>query len=447
MSKKLNSNKFICTNCLTTFNQWSGRCLNCQEWNTIEVNQTIEDHKNNSKFIFGQELQGHDLKPVKARNSQLRLDVGINEVNQFLGGGLVKGSVNLISGQPGIGKSTFLIQLAANLAHHQKVLYISAEESDDQVRDRAQRLQLTSQNLSIINCYLTDDILATIASQKYDVLIIDSIQTISCSWVNSAVGSIAQITNSTQSLTQMAKEYDVTLLIIGHVTKDGSIAGPKLLEHIVDVVIQLEGDRYGGFKILKSQKNRFGSTAEVLIFELNETGFKIIDNPSKILLEERLALSGSVVTSILEGNRAILIEVQALVNPSNFGYPKRTASGFDLNRLNLLIAVLEQRTNCRLGDQDVFINVVGGLSIDEPANDLAICLAIISAYKKTKVKDSLITFGEVGLAGEIRHVNHIDKRINEAIKQGFNLIIGPKSEPSDYYQSVSHLNQAIKLAF
>jgi len=447
MSKKINTAMYICSNCLTTFSQWSGRCSNCHEWNTIEVNQVSETMTTNSKFIFGQELKGNDLKQSKTTISQLRLDVGIPEINQLLGGGLVKGSVNLISGQPGIGKSTLLIQLAANLAISQQVLYVSAEESYDQVSDRAQRLKLNKNNLSIINSYSTDDILATIISGKYDVLIIDSIQTISCSWVNSAVGSIGQITNSTQSLTQIAKEYNVTLLIIGHVTKDGSIAGPKLLEHMVDVVMQLEGDRYGGFKILKSQKNRFGSTAEVIIFELNEAGFKIIDNPSQILLEERLASSGSVVTSILEGNRAILIEVQALVNPSNFGYPKRTASGFDINRLNLLIAVLEQRTDCRLGDQDVFVNVVGGLTIDEPANDLAICLAIISALKKQVIKDSIIVFGEVGLAGEVRHVSQIDKRINEAIKQGFSLIIGPKYKKSDNYQVVSQINQAVKLAF
>ncbi len=435
---------YICNNCLSKFTSWSGRCLNCLTWNSLELDQT---NLSQNKFVLGRELNGVMIDSAKNSFSQFRYLTGMKELDQLLGGGLVKGSVNLFSGQPGIGKSTLLIQLAGYMANNKKVLYISAEESIEQVNDRANRLKLINPNLTLINSYSTDDILATIASKKFDLVIIDSIQTIACSWVNGVTGSISQITNSTQSLIQMAKKTTTTLLIVGHVTKDGSIAGPKLLEHMVDVVIQLEGDRFGGFKILKSIKNRFGPTNEIIIFELSSVGFKIINNPSKILLEERLLTSGSVVTAMVEGSRPILIEVQALVNPTNFGYPKRTTSGFDLNRLNLLIAVLEQRTKTILNNQDIFINIVGGLSINEPAGDLAICLAIISALKKKIVNRSVLVFGEVGLSGEIRHVGLIDKRIEESFKQGFNKIIGPKYKELSGYYAVHKLSDALDKSF
>ncbi len=435
---------YVCSNCLAKFATWSGRCPKCSSWNSLEIDQT--DLIQN-KFVLGQELDVRSTDLAKKSISQFRFLTGIKELNQLLGGGLVKGSVNLFSGQPGIGKSTLLIQLANYIANDRKVLYISAEESVEQVNDRANRLKLISSNLVIVNSYSTDDILATIASKKFDLVIVDSIQTIACSWVNGVTGSISQITNSTQSLIQMAKKTATTLLIVGHVTKDGSIAGPKLLEHMVDVVIQLEGDRFGGFKILKSIKNRFGPTNEVIIFELTGAGFRIIDNPSKILLEERLLTSGSVVTAMVEGSRPILVEVQALVNPTNFGYPKRTTSGFDLNRLNLLIAVLEQRTKTILNNQDVFINIVGGLSIDEPAGDLAICLAIISALRKKTVDQSVLVFGEVGLSGEIRHVGLINQRVEEAFKQSFSRIIGPKYKKISGYYDVRQLSDALDKAF
>ncbi len=381
---------------------------------------------------------GDDLK---------RYEVGFPDINQLLGGGLVSGSVNLITGEPGIGKSTLLLQLATYVATYKAVLYVSGEESVSQVSQRAKRLGFSNVNLVIVNSYSTDDIVASILTSKYDLVIVDSIQTISTSLLNSSAGSVGQISTSTQNIIMAAKSSNTAVLLVGHVTKEGNIAGPKLLEHMVDVVLRLEGDRFGGFKLLKAVKNRFGSTHEVAIFEMNETGFKVIKNPSAVLLEERLNTDGSIVTATMEGSRPILVEVQALVSTSNFGYPKRTASGFDINRLNLLIAVLEQRTKLKLSDKDVYINVVGGISLTEPSADLAVCLAIASALLARKLSSNLVVFGEIGLSGEVRHVSFIDKRLKEASQLGFDGAIGPKLNGKNLknLNIVSSLSQAIKL--
>lgn len=375
---------------------------------------------------------GHILTPQSVKNSisvdKPRLTCGINEIDDVFGGGIVSGSVNLIAGQPGIGKSTLLLQLAYELAAKHKVLYISGEESAHQIGLRAQRLGTMRPELQLATSTSADDIAATIANGSYELVVVDSIQTLSCGAISSAAGTVSQITNSTQLLTQAAKQSNTAVILVGHVTKEGAIAGPKVLEHVVDVVLQLEGDRYGGFKVLRAIKNRFGSTNEAGIFEMVEQGLKPVSNPSAALLAERQVSDGSIVLATLEGTRPLLVEVQALVNKTSYGYPKRAASGFDLNRLNLLVAMLERRTKLKLGEHDIYINIVGGMQIREPAADLAICLAIGSAAKGLQLKKNSVVFGEVGLSGEVRHVPHVDRRLTEGKKLGFDGAIGPEQK-------------------
>ncbi|HET6925169.1 MAG TPA: DNA repair protein RadA, partial [Candidatus Saccharimonadales bacterium] len=330
-----------------------------------------------------------------------------------------------IAGQPGIGKSTLLLQLAYAAAANVPVLYVSGEESAHQVGMRAKRLGTTRPELQIATSTSAEDIATTIMSGTYKLVIVDSIQTISVGSIASAAGTVSQITNSTHLLTMAAKQSNTAVVLVGHVTKEGSIAGPKVLEHLVDVVLQLEGDRYGGFKILRAIKNRFGSTNEAGIFEMVEEGLKPVENPSAALLAERQISDGSVVLATLEGTRPLLVEVQALVNKTSYGYPKRAASGMDLTRLNLLVAMLERRTKLNLADQDIYINIVGGIRVTEPAADLAVCLAIGSAAKGMQLKQNAVVFGEVGLSGEVRHVPFAEKRIAEAKKLGFDCAIGP----------------------
>jgi DNA repair protein RadA/Sms len=390
--------------------------------------------------VAGSVAAGKPLTPKSVARSvaadHARLASGLSEIDDVFGGGIVAGSVNLIAGQPGIGKSTLLLQLAYAVAARQPVLYVSGEESEHQVGMRAKRLGATRKELELVTSTSADDIAATIAAGKYKLVVVDSIQSVTCSAIDSAAGNISQITNSTQLLTLAAKRSDTAVILVGHVTKEGSIAGPKVLEHAVDVVLQLEGDRYGGFKLLRAVKNRFGSTNEAGIFEMEESGLKAVENPSAALLAERQVSDGSVVLATMEGTRPLLVEVQALVNRTAFGYPKRTASGFDLNRLNLLVAMLERRTKLKLSEHDIYINIVGGIRITEPAADLAVCLAIGSAAKGLQLKKNAVAFGEVGLSGEIRHVPHADKRVKEAKKLGFDGAIGPRGRGS----KVSGLN-------
>lgn len=354
-----------------------------------------------------------------------RIHAGVESVDDVLGGGFVPGSVTLIAGQPGIGKSTLLLQIAYEAAKTTSVLYVSGEESVHQIGLRAARLGVNHKDLLLASSTSADDIASTIGSGEHSLVVVDSIQTVSAAAVSSAAGSVSQITNSTQMLMTAAKASNTALLLVGHVTKEGSIAGPKVLEHVVDVVLQLEGDRYGGFKILRSVKNRFGSTHESAIFEMKNNGLMPVANPSAALLEERQVSDGSVVLATIEGARPLLVEVQALVNTTSYGYPKRTASGLDLNRLNLLVAMLEKRTKLNLSDKDIYINIVGGLKLTEPAADLAVCMAIASASKGMQLKDDAVVFGEVGLSGEVRRVPFAEKRIAEAKKLGFTGAITP----------------------
>ncbi len=425
--------RYVCSSCGAESAAWSGRCFNCGEWNTLNE-QLVLNRENIVKT--GRKINPQSVSSSIAHDYK-RLASGIAEVDLVLGGGIVAGSVNLIAGQPGIGKSTLLLQLADAVSKNQTVLYVSAEESAHQVGLRAQRLGTSSKNLQLATSTITDDIAASIAEGKYKLVIIDSIQAVSCNSIAAAAGTISQITNSTQLLAMAAKQSNTAIILVGHVTKEGSIAGPKVLEHVVDVVLQLEGDRYGGFKVLRAIKNRYGSTNEAGIFEMSEKGLQPVDNPSAALLAERQASDGSIVLATLEGTRPLLVEVQALVNRTSYGYPKRTASGIDLNRINLLVAMLEKRTKLNLADQDIYINIVGGIRLTEPAADLAICMAIASASKGMQLKGNAVVFGEVGLSGEIRHVPFIDKRISEAKKLGFDTIIGPvirdTKKPAKYY--------------
>ena len=419
--------RYVCSNCGAVHSAWAGRCSECGEWNTLEEEVTTPAAALSG--FGGKQVAGRKLQPesvdVSVRYDQPRLSSGIEEADVVFGGGIVAGSVNLVAGEPGIGKSTLLLQLASAVAKDQPVLYVSGEESVHQVGLRASRLGIAKNQLQLATSTSTDDIAATIASNAYKLVVVDSIQTIATAAVPTAPGTVSQITNSTIALTQAAKQTSTAVVLVGHVTKEGAIAGPKVLEHVVDVVLQLEGDRYGGFKVLRAVKNRFGSTSEAGIFEMREDGLQPVANPSASLLAERQVSDGSVVLATMEGSRPLLVEVQALVNKTAYGYPKRAASGIDLNRLNLLIAMLERRTKLNLSDKDIYVNIVGGLRITEPAADLAICMAIGSASKGMQLKANAAVFGEVGLSGEVRHVPFVEKRIAEAKKMGFDTCIGP----------------------
>ncbi|MDL2342067.1 MAG: DNA repair protein RadA [Patescibacteria group bacterium] len=417
--------RYECTNCGAQSGSYAGRCAQCGEWNTMQ--EQLTGTAVQASVRSGQQLQVQSVAASVAAD-QPRLKTGMTDVDNVFGGGIVAGSVNLIAGQPGIGKSTLLLQLAYAVAAQAPVLYISGEESAYQIGLRAERLGTLRSELQLATSSSADDIAATIANGSYQLVIVDSIQTLQASAISSAAGTVTQITNSTHLITAAAKQSGTAVVLVGHVTKEGAIAGPKVLEHVVDVVLQLEGDRYGGFKILRAVKNRFGSTNEAGIFEMVEQGLQPVDNPSAALLAERQISDGSIVLATLEGTRPLLVEVQALVNKSSYGYPKRAASGFDLNRLNLLVAMLERRTKLNLSEQDIYINIVGGMRITEPAADLAICLAIGSAAKGLQLKKNAVVFGEVGLSGEVRHVPHADKRLAEAKKLGFDGAIGPQQK-------------------
>lgn len=411
---------FDCTNCGAQYQKWVGRCLECGKWGTI-VEQVGMEKPSASK-------SGKTFKaatPVKLSDIQTkniaRMATTSSELSRVLGGGLVPGSFILLGGEPGIGKSTLSIQIASMIPN---CLYISGEESVEQIKLRSDRLGLKTPTLNLLNETHLETIIATIEAVKSPLVIIDSIQTMYTSEVEGEPGNVSQLRACATKLLEVAKSSNTAIILIGHVTKDGTIAGPRTLEHLVDTVLYLEGDRYHDIRILRTVKNRFGSTDEVGMFSMNETGLIDVANPSQLLLAERgETMPGSVVTCLTEGTRSILVEVQALITKTSFGYPVRKASGFDLNRLHVLIAVLQRRAGLNLAQYDVHVNIVGGITADEPAADLAVCLAIASAYKDKALGNDLAVFGEVGLGGEIRSVRFLEKRIKECEGLGMKRVI------------------------
>ena len=438
--------KFVCQECGASYPKWSGKCENCGRWNTLveQVSESSGKDAISKSAKTGRILDVQNLNEIISEKKQERISSGIKDLDTVLGGGILPAGVLLIAGQPGIGKSTLLMQVSSFIASSRPVLYVSGEESAEQVALRAQRLGASGSNkLKFASSTSADDISATIREGNFDLVIIDSIQTLAMEEISSAPGTVSQITNSSNLIIRAAKKSGTAVVLVGHITKEGSIAGPKTLEHLVDVVLNFEGDRYGGFKVVRAVKNRYGSTSEAAIFEMVDNGLKIVENPSAALLAERQNTDGSIIMATLEGTRPILVEIQALVTTSNFGYPKRAASGFDINRLNLLIAVLQRRTKLDLSDKDVHINVVGGLRLDDRAADLAVAMAIASAAAKRKLSDGVVVFGEVGLGGEIRTVSQ-ERRIAEAKKLGFTNALAPKNSSKDsFVTAVRDLREAL----
>lgn len=426
--------QFVCQQCGATYAKWVGQCGNCSAWNSL-VEQAIGTTASGGGKsavakgqVSGKKLDFVKISTITPSDAKARLTTQFGDLNTVLGGGILMGAVMLLAGQPGMGKSTLLMQICAEVAAKgHGVLYVSGEESAGQVKLRAVRLGAESDKLNFAASTSANDIAKTIESGEFDLVIVDSIQTLMMDEISSAPGTVSQVTNCGNLIIRAAKATDTAVVIVGHVTKDGTLAGPKVLEHLVDVVLNFEGDRYGGFKTVRAVKNRFGATNEVAIFEMADAGLREVENPSAALLAERTNTDGSVILATLEGNRPLLVEIQALATKSNYGYPKRTASGFDLNRLNLLIAVLERRTKLRLSEQDIFINVVGGIKLNDSAADLAVCMAIASAVAGRKLDENYVVFGEVGLGGEIRSAFRADQRIAEAKKLGFLHAIGPSS--------------------
>lgn len=439
--------KFVCQSCGASFPKWAGRCTNCGTWNSL-VEQLPEPSQNEKSAVGRSQLSGHPLKTIamcdlETAGPEVRYTTGFPDLDTVLGGGLLAGSVTLLAGQPGIGKSTLLMQICAHISRGHSVLYISGEESASQVKLRAVRLGADSDTLKFASSTSANDIAKTIAAEHFDLVIIDSIQTLTIAEISSAPGGVAQVTNCGNLIIRAAKSSNTAVVIVGHVTKEGTLAGPKTLEHLVDVVLNFEGDRYGGFKVIRAVKNRFGSTSEAAIFAMEKSGLSEVKNPSATLLAERHNTDGSIILATLEGTRPLLVEIQALATPTSFGYPKRTASGFDLNRLNLLLAVLERRTKLTLSDKDIFINVVGGMKLQDSAADLAVCLAIASAVAGRKLAEDYVVFGEVGLGGEIRSVFRPDQRIAEAKKLGFKHAIAPATIKDPFVIPVSDLRETL----
>jgi DNA repair protein RadA/Sms len=418
--------QYVCQSCGASSLKWGGQCKSCGEWNTL-IETVVESRKDRAPSQPWTALgEPQSLPEIRADQFQ-RIPVAIAELSRVLGGGIVPGSVVLISGDPGIGKSTLLLQTSAQLAGEDgKVLYISGEESVHQIKMRADRLGLEQPELYILSEVSLGQILAHIERLNPRLAVVDSIQAISSNELESSAGTVSQVKACATTLLRLAKASGVPMVLVGHVTKAGAIAGPRVLEHIVDAVLYMEGDRFHAYRLLRSVKNRFGSTNEVGVFEMTEQGMIEVANPSEAFLAERLPdAAGSAIAVTMEGTRPLLVEIQALASTTSFGLPRRTANGVDLNRLLLLVAVLTKRVGLRLFDQDVFVNVVGGLRINEPAADLGLALAIASSFQNVPLPHDLAAVGEVGLSGELRTVSHLARRLNEAAKLGFSRCIVP----------------------
>jgi DNA repair protein RadA/Sms len=425
---------FFCQECGYESSKWMGQCPACKAWNTmVEEPVRVQAPKESKTGNTGISRRGQAVLPVPLSAVQLseeeRTGTGFGELDRVLGGGIVPGSMILVGGDPGIGKSTLLLQVTRNLADAgHSVLYISGEESLRQIKMRAQRIGEVSDNLKFYCETDLDMITDVILSQKPETVVIDSIQTMYNPAVSSAPGSVSQVRETTGVLLRIAKENTITIFIVGHVTKEGTVAGPRVLEHMVDTVLYFEGDRYESYRVLRGSKNRFGSTNEIGVFEMRGEGLAEVANPSEYMLSGRPAgASGSVVTCSLEGTRPLLIEVQALLTATNYGFAKRQANGTDYNRVSLLMAVMEKRLGIPLAQQDAYVNLTGGIRQTEPALDLGICLAILSSYRNRPLDDTMVAFGEVGLSGEIRAVNMAEKRVQEAAKMGFKTCVLPKA--------------------
>lgn len=418
MSKSKTS--FFCSNCGSESPKWIGKCPSCGEWNTYNE-EIIQRSDKSTSFGFKSEKVPIPINDVSLTEEH-RINTNNNELNRVLGGGLVPGSVVLIGGEPGIGKSTLMLQIALGIKN-QRFLYISGEESEQQIRMRAERIGLNANQCFILTETSTSNILVQCEKLKPQIILIDSIQTMASESIDSSPGSISQIKETTFEMLQFAKRTNVPVFLIGHITKDGSLAGPKVLEHMVDTVLQFEGDRNYGFRILRSIKNRFGSTSELGIYEMNNSGLREVSNPSELLLGQHdELLSGTAIAATLEGLRPMLIETQALVSTAAYGTPQRTCTGFDTRRLNMLLAVLEKRCGFKLGSKDVFLNIAGGIKVVDPATDLSIVSAILSSNIDIPIQPKTCFAGEIGLSGEIRPVNRIEHRVSEAEKIGFNTI-------------------------
>lgn len=419
-----NKTVFICQECGYESSGWMGKCPACMQWNTFVEERREADAK--SPSVHAGALKPVGINQIVAGNEQRSL-TGMKELDRVLGGGVVKGSLILVGGDPGIGKSTLLLQLCNTIAAYSKILYISGEESAAQIKLRADRLRVDRDGLFIISASNYESITALIESEKPEMVIIDSIQTMYTDDISSAPGSVSQVREVTAGLMKLAKSSGITVIIVGHVTKEGAIAGPRVLEHMVDTVLYFEGDRHLSFRILRAVKNRFGSTNEIGIFEMRDSGLEEVSNPSEIMLSGRSEnVPGSAVVSSVEGTRPMLIEIQSLVCPTNFGVPRRMATGLDFNRQTMIMAVLEKRVGLQLYNFDAYVNVVGGIRLDEPACDLGIAAAVASSFRNIPVDAGSVLIGEVGLTGEVRAVSQIEKRISEAIRLGFKKVVIPE---------------------
>lgn len=418
---------YICSECGYESAKWYGKCPGCGEWNTmneqvVSVSAGSSKAKRNSGAYAAKVMRLNEI----SGDIERRISTGVSEFDRVLGGGIVEGSLVLISGDPGIGKSTILLQICEHLGKSRNVLYVSGEESASQIKLRAGRLCVTTENLGILAETDIGVIVETIKTSKPDVVIIDSIQTMVYDEISSTAGSITQVRECTNILMHLAKSLEIPILVVGHVNKDGAIAGPKVLEHIVDTVLYFEGERNYSYRILRGVKNRFGSTNEIGVFEMKQNGLQEVENPSLLMLSGRPKnVSGTCVACVMEGSRPILAEVQGLVTATGFGTPRRMSTGFDYNRMAMILAVLEKRAGYYFNSMDTYINVIGGLRLDEPAADLTVAMALVSSLKDIVVKDDIIAFGEIGLAGEIRAVNNCEQRISESVRLGFDKCIIP----------------------
>ncbi len=419
---------FVCRECGQEYPKWGGKCTLCGAWNSLE--ETVVAANIPTKAVSSAELKFSRMSDISC-DSEIRYNTGISELDRVLGGGLVKGSLVLIGGDPGIGKSTLLLQICGKMGGDHTILYVSGEESERQIKLRAQRLGIESENLFISSNNSCESIIRAVSENKPEIVIIDSIQTITSASVSSSAGSIVQVRECTNAFMRMAKSEEIPVFIVSHVNKDGGIAGPKIMEHIVDTVLYFEGEKQLAFRMLRSVKNRFGSTNEIGVFSMDDNGLSEVKNPSEMMLSGRpKGVSGSTVVCALEGSRPILAEVQALVAKSGFSVPRRTATGVDYNRLYMLIAVLEKRLGFTFGGLDVYVNIVGGLRIDEPAADLAIAAALYSGLCDKPVPEDMIMIGEVGLGGEIRSVSRVRERVREAARLGFKTCLIPANSVS-----------------